>query len=164
MACKDPEARRAYHREYNRAWRELHREKLRKKAREYKRRLRAANPEKSREYEREWRAANPGYHREWRAANPEKCREALRKWRVANPEKCREHDRRRRALKRATTVEKFDEPEKAPCYLCGGPPEHLDHIVPLSRGGTHTPDNVAWACAPCNLSKGSKTLEEYQNG
>lgn len=33
----------------------------------------------------------------------------------------------------------------------------LDHIIPLSKGGSHTPDNVQLAHLRCNLSKGSKT-------
>lgn len=33
---------------------------------------------------------------------------------------------------------------------------HLDHVVPLSKGGTHTIDNVVWACSSCNLAKGDK--------
>jgi 5-methylcytosine-specific restriction endonuclease McrA len=32
---------------------------------------------------------------------------------------------------------------------------HMDHIVPLARGGTHTWDNVQTSCAPCNLVKGT---------
>jgi len=39
---------------------------------------------------------------------------------------------------------------------------HLDHVIPLSRGGTNTDDNVQLLCAPCNLSKGSKTMEEWK--
>ncbi len=35
---------------------------------------------------------------------------------------------------------------------------HLDHIIPLSKGGTHTIDNVQWLCANCNMNKGSKIL------
>lgn len=33
---------------------------------------------------------------------------------------------------------------------------HLDHIVPISAGGTHSILNVQWLCASCNLSKGAK--------
>lgn len=29
----------------------------------------------------------------------------------------------------------------------------IDHIIPISRGGTHTWDNVAPACLKCNLDK-----------
>ena len=33
---------------------------------------------------------------------------------------------------------------------------HLDHIHPLSKGGTHSLDNVQWLCATCNLTKSDK--------
>jgi hypothetical protein len=58
------------------------------------------------------------------------------------------------------------------CYLCGRPtpPElvgtkdgrapSLDHVVPISRHGTHAPDNVRCACRRCNTEKGSRTLWE----
>lgn len=32
-----------------------------------------------------------------------------------------------------------------------------DHIIPLSRGGTHTAENVCPACSQCNSIKGTKT-------
>ena len=38
---------------------------------------------------------------------------------------------------------------------------HLDHKVPLSRGGNHCIDNLVPACAYCNLCKGTKTSEEF---
>jgi 5-methylcytosine-specific restriction endonuclease McrA len=33
---------------------------------------------------------------------------------------------------------------------------HLDHIVPLALGGTHTWGNLQALCAPCNWSKGAR--------
>jgi 5-methylcytosine-specific restriction endonuclease McrA len=39
------------------------------------------------------------------------------------------------------------------CAYCGGPFEHLDHLVPISRGGTHAIENLFPACSPCNLEK-----------
>ena len=39
--------------------------------------------------------------------------------------------------------------------------KHLDHILPLSRGGRHTLNNVHWICPRCNLSKNDKTEEEW---
>lgn len=38
---------------------------------------------------------------------------------------------------------------------------HLDHKVPLSRGGNHHINNIVPACASCNLRKGTKTTEEF---
>ncbi|WP_164173733.1 HNH endonuclease, partial [Stenotrophomonas maltophilia] len=36
----------------------------------------------------------------------------------------------------------------------------FDHLIPRSKGGQTTWDNVLAACSPCNLMKGSKTLRE----
>jgi hypothetical protein len=33
---------------------------------------------------------------------------------------------------------------------------HVEHIVPLSRGGNSDLDNLAWACPSCNLHKGNR--------
>lgn len=38
---------------------------------------------------------------------------------------------------------------------------HIDHVVPLSRGGTNDDSNLCSACPPCNLSKHAKTPEEW---
>jgi 5-methylcytosine-specific restriction endonuclease McrA len=37
----------------------------------------------------------------------------------------------------------------------------LEHILPLSKGGGHTWDNVVLACRKCNLSKNNKTQKEF---
>lgn len=37
---------------------------------------------------------------------------------------------------------------------------HLDHVIPLSRGGEHTLENIKPAHAICNIRKSNKTLEE----
>jgi 5-methylcytosine-specific restriction endonuclease McrA len=37
----------------------------------------------------------------------------------------------------------------------------LDHIIPLSRGGNHSEENVCLACGQCNVSKNNKTPEEW---
>ncbi len=50
------------------------------------------------------------------------------------------------------------------CQYCGGqyPAEDLtfDHVVPRSRGGRTTWDNVVTACQSCNLTKGDRLLRE----
>ena len=48
------------------------------------------------------------------------------------------------------------------CVYCGatGGRLTLDHVVPRSRGGESIWENVVTACAPCNLRKGDRLLEE----
>ena len=42
------------------------------------------------------------------------------------------------------------------CQYCGRPAENVDHVVPKSKGGPHTWDNVVAACRPCNSRKENK--------
>jgi len=35
---------------------------------------------------------------------------------------------------------------------------HVDHIVPISLGGTDDLDNLAWACPGCNLKKSNRVI------
>jgi len=37
---------------------------------------------------------------------------------------------------------------------------HLDHHIPLSKGGTHSIENVVYLCQQCNMKKGSKMPTE----
>jgi 5-methylcytosine-specific restriction endonuclease McrA len=39
------------------------------------------------------------------------------------------------------------------CQYCGSPAENVDHVIPRSRGGQHTWDNVVAACRRCNSRK-----------
>jgi len=39
---------------------------------------------------------------------------------------------------------------------------HVDHVIPISRGGSDNPENLQLLCPPCNLSKGSKTMHEWR--
>lgn len=48
------------------------------------------------------------------------------------------------------------------CRYCGCTDElAVDHIIPLSRGGTNDPENLTPACKPCNSSKRDKLVEEW---
>ena len=52
------------------------------------------------------------------------------------------------------------------CWFCGGKVARdmmtRDHLVPVTRGGTHEADNIVLACKPCNQAKGRHTVEEYR--
>jgi 5-methylcytosine-specific restriction endonuclease McrA len=60
------------------------------------------------------------------------------------------------------------------CMYCGTPMDFtergrrqsrtratVEHIIPIAKGGSHTWDNTALACASCNSTKGAKTPEEF---
>lgn len=44
------------------------------------------------------------------------------------------------------------------CQYCGEPGEHVDHLQPVTRGGTGDTWNLTLACQSCNSSKGNKDL------
>jgi len=48
------------------------------------------------------------------------------------------------------------------CDYCGkrGVPLTVDHILPISRGGSSAVGNLCWACEDCNTNKQNQTLYE----
>ena len=60
---------------------------------------------------------------------------------------------------------------KKRCYYCGWSAQNLldslanfeiEHLTPLSRGGSEAPENLVQACRWCNRQKGDKTESEYR--
>lgn len=65
-----------------------------------------------------------------------------------------------RAL-RARVLEKFGHV----CVYCAATENiEIDHVLPVSRGGTDDFENLVPACGPCNRSKGAKLIEEWRRG
>lgn len=50
------------------------------------------------------------------------------------------------------------------CVYCGRTGEdtelHIDHKIPVKKGGKNTLDNLVTACCDCNLGKGTKDVKE----
>jgi 5-methylcytosine-specific restriction endonuclease McrA len=64
--------------------------------------------------------------------------------------------RRRTALSRRAVFAR----DGYKCQYCGKPADSIDHVMPRSRGGEHTWENVAAACRRCNLHKRDRTPHE----
>ena len=163
------------------AQRKKHYQENAEKEKAYSKKWQKENPEKAKARNKKWRQENAeelkANSRKYRQDNLEKVKAYSKKWKEANPEKARASSRlnssKRRAQKRNTQVEDITDkllnehwvknnidPEK--CYYCDeGLYEHLEHCTPLSRGGTHTKENLVPSCAHCNLSKGTKTPDEW---
>jgi 5-methylcytosine-specific restriction endonuclease McrA len=72
-------------------------------------------------------------------------------------------EQRRRARKRAAegshTVDELKalfQRQRGKCAYCGVSIRngyHIDHVIPLARGGSNWIANIALACAKCNLTK-----------
>lgn len=97
-------------------------------------------------------------------------RERGRRYYIENKEKSIDRCLQRRARKRATERAPYSRTEILArdggiCYLCGRAIAKgqlaLDHVIPLSRGGADTPDNIRAAHRSCNSSKHDKTPDEY---
>lgn len=132
-----------------------------------------ANPEKIREKNKKYYQENKQAHNAasliWARANPEKRKEYRARWAKVNSEAWRGYVAKRKSLKLAYEGPHFTskdvvallELQGGACSYCAGPINtgyHIDHVVPLSRGGGNGRDNIALACPSCNLSKGSKLL------
>lgn len=107
--------------------------------------------------------------------NPERAREYARKWYAENKQRAREQARiradRRKALKYGATIGDVDHEriwrrDQGLCYLCGQAIErgrcHFDHVIPLSRGGAHSEDNIRSTHAACNQRKYNRLPEELR--
>lgn len=125
-----------------------------------------ANPERARAIAARHHAKNGdarrALSRRWYAANAERAREAGRAWKAAHPDERADQDALRRARKRNALVAPVSrraiyERDGGRCGICGKPVPyermHLDHIIPLARGGTHEPRNVQTTHQRCNNRK-----------
>lgn len=137
------------------------------------------NPGIARALHNSWRARNRDAIREYNRnrywANPQKRNEENRRWWSENPEKASaialaRQNKRRAALFGAAgscSSEQFDQRRAMfgdVCSYCGAVDHagHMDHVIPLARGGSNWPANLRWACGRCNRSKADKLLSEWK--
>lgn len=131
-------------------------------------------------WHRENRVRSIQNSRDWHLNNRERDRDYREKYRKENPDLMRSHERNRRArLSEAegshsvSDISAMIELQRGKCASCkiklfksGKKKYHIDHIMPLSRGGSNWPSNLQLLCPPCNLSKHAKDPMEWaaENG
>lgn len=105
--------------------------------------------------------------RQYSLSHPKEKREMTRQWFIEHPEKSVEYRGKRRARKfncNATlTPDEWKEIKELfdyRCAYCGTKLESpdQDHVIPLSKGGHHSADNVVPACKKCNSTKHNSSL------
>lgn len=149
-----------------RTWRKSNPDKVRKHKSDSQKR----HPESNRRRQKRYYASHPeeksliGYKGYW-----SRVQRSGREWiTVAN------HKRRARLLSaegshtKEELVQLFEEQEHR-CGYCGITlyqhipfDRHLDHIQPISRGGSNSIENLVYTCQACNSSKNDRTFEEWK--
>lgn len=148
------------------------------------------NSKRFKELNKEWREANREYNKErlkaWNRAHPwktseyqatkyakdkNKVLERNKRWRENNQEKVRPSKSLYAARKRNASGSYQPEDIKAlfvsqnsKCVFCKTELKngyHVDHIQPLSKGGSNYKENIQLLCKTCNLSKRNKTQEQF---
>lgn len=148
------------------------------------------NKEKFSVNSKAWREANKesisSYIKAYRIANKEKIaatNKALyeatkehrlayyKKWKAENKHIRAANQRNRRAKKKssvgqhtANDIKNLMEFQKGKCACCLKSIKdgyQVDHIIPLSKGGSNDKYNIQLLCAPCNLSKRAKDPIEF---
>lgn len=133
---------------------------------------RRANPEKTRaawlRYSHAHREQRNRRHAKWYAGNRECAKNAHSDWMRRNPDRNALYHARRRALRgRASgtcTVEQLQariDFYGGRCWMCGVSYEAIDHVIPLSKGGTNWPVNLRPACKHCNSRKKDRDWRAY---
>ena len=130
-----------------------------------------ANKERFAAYKKQWQRDNPdkifAYVSKYRADKPEQVKKWRSDWGDNNLHKSREYRLRKKQIKTDNqigliTARDIQRILQQPCLYCGLQASHVDHIFPLSRGGSHTIGNLAPSCSQCNLSKSTKTIMEWR--
>lgn len=166
----------AYHRERRKI------PEIAERLNQYNRDLYYRNPEQKAEYQRKKRLEDP----DWQ----QKRREMQKRWRQSpngrevtrrknqaygqsekGKLKFRAKTARRRAQKNASggtytthDVEIQYRSQKGLCWWCGKPLDndwHIDHRIPLSRGGSNSARNIVIAHGHCNVTKHNKLPHEF---
>jgi 5-methylcytosine-specific restriction endonuclease McrA len=113
--------------------------------------------------------SNREYMREYRKRAAVRAREVERQQTEAFKAAALERRAARKLQQYATSTERIYrrrvfERDGGRCHLCRKKVDprawHLDHIVPLALGGSHTYENVAVSHPECNRAKGTRAVGE----
>lgn len=122
--------------------------------------------DKKREYREKDEHKIRTYRREYYLKNVDQEKEAAKLWAGSNRLKRRISESSRRAAKRRSSgkygkedVEALLSLQKWKCACCKGKVGkifHIDHVMPLSKGGSNSKDNLQILCPTCNMQKKDK--------
>lgn len=180
QAAEFRERNRDWERERSRLYRVANPEKRKESCRRWRQNHTQEDSEYHKQYRVENRLTIRQKGREYYHSNIEKERLRgkiyRRNNRVKENTKTRNYRARKRNAEGNHTVEEtrdLFQRQKGKCYYCHkklinpftkegkGEIAHLDHVIPLKRGGRNDIGNLVWACGFCNDSKGDKLPHEW---
>jgi 5-methylcytosine-specific restriction endonuclease McrA len=167
IKCKKPRDK-----NYGKIWQENNRERCRAYWRKH---VNKKDKAVRREKLRDWKRRNP---EKWAALvaksknRPPSVRRALwREYAKRYPTQRANASRARRAREKhaegvhtASDVASIIKRQSGQCAYCPkklGRQYHVDHIIPLSKGGSNWPKNIQVLCPACNMAKGRKDPIDY---
>lgn len=114
------------------------------------------NPDKRRIHGIEYRKRHPDYGKRYYAKNRDKvlAKHARRRAYILNSD---EH------FTRVDVATQYRS-QKGKCWHCGklvGQKYHIDHLIPLSRGGSNSARNIVISCPSCNVTRRNKLTMEW---
>lgn len=127
-------------------------------------RWRKRNPEKYQRSQTAWVEANrERYARDWQDQNRDLFRSLQKRWRTEHPGHWRTRAESFKKVQSDFTYEQWLEvleEYNLHCAYClqGHVPLTMDHVVPISKGGPHTRDNIVPACRSCNSRKKDRSI------
>lgn len=153
-------------------WQRANKEKVAARDKRYKERNRDKLNARRREYYAKAHSKVRATMNAWVEKNREKVRQKTRQWQHENKEKYLAIMRMVNAGRRFAEVTKANKPkiieqlkvnQKGKCAACRCVLErfHIDHIMPIKRGGTNDPDNLQLLCVTCNCRKKDRHPVEF---
>lgn len=123
-------------------------------------------------YQAATRNAKREYDRKYRATNKEKLAQLKSVWRAENAALLRVVRSSYKARRRATekggdstkTIKEWMVSQAKVCRWCEANCEtgfHIDHVMPLAKGGKHVIANLCIACPTCNIRKNARDPAEF---
>lgn len=138
---------------------------------------RRENPEKSKayssSYNKKYHEENREHENEYRRnlylENFEKESERHKKYNAKHLVEFRKYNQNRRAIKlllpSTFTTEQWEDCKQYfnnECCYCGKTlPLEQEHLIPVTKGGAYSLENIVCACKSCNTSKGNKDFNSW---
>jgi len=131
----------------------------------YQRAWKKAHKEEVAAYQKAWVQTHQAEISAYRQSHKAEMAASDKAYRLAHYDAVLDRGSRRLARKRSVTIENVSravvyERDAGRCHICGRKVNpnrwHLEHLVPLARGGEHSYQNVAVSHPTCNLRKYTK--------